>query len=288
MTVSYKPYPDNAMLIYSNTFITVGVRLNSKIHENSSQSDQSILQFQVLQHQLLPQLNHKLLGVVVQQLLHDLDDLVRVRTTQQLLLHQGDELLLDAAHVLFAHLFQPRPDLPLEDRTLGELVPVDAELPQVHLVLGHLPLQLFDGLAPALLFLYVYFFMLDFWEVELNELFLFWLLVYLLVAFEELVLGKLLWLGSFVVLDGLGRLHQNFFYFFLAEDDILFGDYFDPADLGRPLLGQHLLLGKGWIFFHHNLIVLLLFPLDLLPALLGQELGDSLFKFFLVEVQLFF
>jgi hypothetical protein len=97
--------------------------------------------------------------------------------------------------------------LSFEDCTLGELVPVNAELPQVHLVLRHLLLQLLDSFTSALLFLHVYFLMLDFGEVELDEVFLLGLLVYLFVAFEELVLGKLFRLGRFMVFDDLGCFH---------------------------------------------------------------------------------
>jgi hypothetical protein len=190
--------------------------------------------------------------------------------TQQLLLHQRDKLLLHSTHVLVAHLFQPGSDLTLKDGTLGELVPFDVELPKVHLVLGNLFLQVLDSLSPSLLLLHVHFFMLYLGEVELQVLFLFRLFVDLFIAFKELVLGKVLGLVRLFIFNDLWGFYQNVFNFFFTKYDIFLGHYFDLAGLRSCILfSQHLLFGKGWIFFHHNFIILLFFLFDLPSALLS-------------------
>lgn len=68
-------------------------------------------------------------------------------------------------------------------------------------------LQFLDGFTSALLFLDVYFFMVYFWQIQFQELFLLRLLVYFFVTFEELVLGKLFRLGRLMVLDEFGCFH---------------------------------------------------------------------------------
>ncbi len=104
-------------------------------------------QLQVLQNERPPQLDHELLRVLLDELLHDPDDLLGLGPAEQFLLDQGDELLLDDAHVEDALLLQPGPDVALQHHTFGQLVPVDLVGPQLGLVAGYEHLEL-----PLLLF----------------------------------------------------------------------------------------------------------------------------------------
>ena len=77
-----------------------------------------MLELQELEHNPLPQFHHKLFSVIVDQLTDDFDDLVRMRTTEDLLLYQSDELLLHRPHILKALLLEPWPDVLDEHHTL--------------------------------------------------------------------------------------------------------------------------------------------------------------------------
>ena len=72
-----------------------------------------MLYLQILLGQFSPQPKNELLGVLIDQLPHDFDDLVRVGARKQLFLDEGDEFLLDRAHVFVAALLQERTNIPL-------------------------------------------------------------------------------------------------------------------------------------------------------------------------------
>jgi len=77
--------------------------------------------------------------------------------TEQFLLNQSDELLLNSSDILVAHVLEPGPNVAFENNWFWHFIPVNIELPEVHLILGNFIFQCFDSLNSSLFFFHVNF-----------------------------------------------------------------------------------------------------------------------------------
>jgi hypothetical protein len=117
-----------------------------------------------------------------------------VGLAEKFFLDQSDELFFDSSDILVAHVFQPGSNVALKNDRFRHFIPIDFELPQIHLVLGNFGLKLLDGLDSFLFLFHVDFLMVQVRKVELDRMtVLLLLIVELLVSLEKLIFLEIFW-----------------------------------------------------------------------------------------------